>query len=163
MWLGQFACEGANWILKRAIKQERPVGASSLTTLPSIVLSFFFGFVLALCRQRRTGIWLPFISQSIYGLLRRLSMLSSYFPTSVQVVGTPFHRLYSDGRGSCDRSCLGRNRLLFKVRRSRSPTIFECSITNPAFQVLSDIPYCPSNHVGCDFRRSARRGILHSL
>lgn len=27
MWAGQLACEGFNWVLKRAIKQERPVGA----------------------------------------------------------------------------------------------------------------------------------------
>jgi len=27
MWAGQFACEGANWLLKRIIKQERPIDA----------------------------------------------------------------------------------------------------------------------------------------
>lgn len=29
MWAGQLLCEVFNWILKRVIKQERPVGASS--------------------------------------------------------------------------------------------------------------------------------------
>ncbi|KAJ8695307.1 hypothetical protein PTI98_007913 [Pleurotus ostreatus] len=28
MWAGQWACEGLNWVLKRAVKQQRPVGAS---------------------------------------------------------------------------------------------------------------------------------------
>ena len=28
MWAGQLACEGLNWILKRLIKQERPLGTS---------------------------------------------------------------------------------------------------------------------------------------
>jgi len=26
MWAGQFACEGANWLLKHIIKEERPIG-----------------------------------------------------------------------------------------------------------------------------------------
>ena len=30
MWAGQLACEGFNWILKTIVKQERPVGTSSI-------------------------------------------------------------------------------------------------------------------------------------
>lgn len=34
MWAGQWACEGFNWVLKHAIKQERPIGAYTLLTRP---------------------------------------------------------------------------------------------------------------------------------
>lgn len=27
MWAGQWICEGVNWLLKRLVKQERPIGA----------------------------------------------------------------------------------------------------------------------------------------
>lgn len=26
MWAGQLACEGLNWIIKRVVREERPVG-----------------------------------------------------------------------------------------------------------------------------------------
>ncbi|KAF7430930.1 hypothetical protein PC9H_006645 [Pleurotus ostreatus] len=28
MWAGQWACEGLNWVLKRAVKQQRPVAST---------------------------------------------------------------------------------------------------------------------------------------
>ena len=32
MWAGQLLCEAFNWIIKRAIKQERPIGVLALLT-----------------------------------------------------------------------------------------------------------------------------------
>ncbi|KZS94780.1 PAP2-domain-containing protein [Sistotremastrum niveocremeum HHB9708] len=67
MWLGQFACEGANWILKRMIKQERPLeSAGQGYGFPSSHSQYMGYFATFLCchfifRHRFSSLGHPFI------------------------------------------------------------------------------------------------------
>ena len=44
MWAGQFLCEGVSWLLKRAVKQDRPEGVCTLINRPPPTYADFVPF-----------------------------------------------------------------------------------------------------------------------
>lgn len=70
MWAGQLACEGFNWAVKHAIKEDRPVGMSS---------SMCAGVVNFMAAQRVSGMAMAFLrhTANIWDTLRPSSSATS--------------------------------------------------------------------------------------
>lgn len=79
MWAGQLFGELLNWVIKHSIKQDRPIGQWTITGTSDFVL-----FLLhPLDRKHRQRIWLPFVTQPIYGVFYSFLDVSLVFSASI--------------------------------------------------------------------------------
>ena len=66
MWGGQLVCEGVSWLLKRAVKQDRPEGMCVITLRKTVQVDR----LSALYRKCGERVWIPVITQSMDGVFR---------------------------------------------------------------------------------------------
>ncbi|KIM90393.1 hypothetical protein PILCRDRAFT_181716 [Piloderma croceum F 1598] len=92
MWAGQLFCEGFNWILKRAIKQDRPIDSLSngygFPSSHSQYMGFFASFLMCHLRFRHR------FTSCGYPILDRAWRVLLYVAIGAWAVGVAYSRYY---------------------------------------------------------------------
>jgi hypothetical protein len=108
MWAGQLFGELLNWVIKRAIKQERPIGAA-FTTISGFYSEDIFS------RTHWEWIRLSLVSQPIHGIFCIFPDVPSVFSTPVSIHWIFLSRLFMAYDGVCCPARMVRTSSLFKV------------------------------------------------